>query len=398
MDDHRPQSNEKRPNDEIDIIYQLHKRYRSAFDEQQPRSTKIIDLNDDCLMKIFDHLDLSNLFNVAVSNEWLRTAARSVYRRKIGPICVTFDAISYSHCSALVCKAPIQIGPETSIADVKMFLQFLRCFGPSIQNADIYLERLNSKYFDYIDQYINQYCAGTLVSLSYSGNRKFSAANFQKPFVNLESVQLKDADLGDKLPLFVEWFPNLRHLELLDVRVDRNRIKATFNHLEHLSIDINNQDSTIGFSKRNVANLLRLHPQLQSLNIRLPGRQRMTLTTLSNIVRNNPSISTLVMSTCRDYCASSYLTRVKTAELMPFLSALPSLETIVLTRSRFSADDAIAVTRRLNSLKQFSFMFEDDDENYLHPLRNEWHIQSCPNDHINSKPRQHQFIALIRRN
>lgn len=52
--------------------------------EEPARPTKIIDLNDDCLVKIFKSLNIEDLFNVAVANEWLRPAANSVYKRKFG--------------------------------------------------------------------------------------------------------------------------------------------------------------------------------------------------------------------------------------------------------------------------------------------------------------------------
>lgn len=52
---------------------QLQRRYQQQeLPNDQPKSvppTKIIDLNDDCLMKIFHHLNLKNLYNVAVASE-----------------------------------------------------------------------------------------------------------------------------------------------------------------------------------------------------------------------------------------------------------------------------------------------------------------------------------------
>lgn len=400
MDGHPAKTNEKRPNENEDIVPQSPKRNRSASVEsvdQQPQPTKIVDLNDDCLDKIFENLDLSSLFNVAVSNECMRIAARIVYRRRFGAklVNIRIGVPSFT-------RMPSETEHEIIIGDVRTCLQFLRCFGPSIQNLKVNRSYWNSERCDYIDEYINQYCAETLVTLSFLRNRKFSVENFKKPFVNLESIQIKDADLGDQLPLFVEWFPKLRRLELLDVCVDRKfgKNKATFNHLEQLSIEINNRNSEFGFSKRNVIKFLRLHPQLRSLNIHMPSRQGMPLTTLLSIVRYNPSISTLVLTTCRDYFAS-YSVCVKTAELMPFTDALPSLEKVALTRLRFTADDAIAFVRPLNSLKQFYFMLEERDEyNYLvEQLTNEWHISDHhPFEFAHSNPNNHHIIALIRKN
>lgn len=57
---------------------------RQRPDSPPASPTKITDLDDICLEKIFDHLGFHGLFNIAVANEWLRPAARFVYKRKFG--------------------------------------------------------------------------------------------------------------------------------------------------------------------------------------------------------------------------------------------------------------------------------------------------------------------------
>lgn len=64
------------------------KRQRLENSDEKPAvavsTMKIIDLNDDCLVKIFGHLGLNELFNVSIASEWLRPAARDVYKHKFG--------------------------------------------------------------------------------------------------------------------------------------------------------------------------------------------------------------------------------------------------------------------------------------------------------------------------
>lgn len=59
---------------------------------------KITDLDDVCLEKIFDRLDLHSLFNIAVANEWLRPSARFIYKRKFGTQIVCLTAIENCAC------------------------------------------------------------------------------------------------------------------------------------------------------------------------------------------------------------------------------------------------------------------------------------------------------------
>lgn len=56
--------------------------------------TKITGLIDDCLEKIFEHLDIGSLFNAAVANEYLRPAASNVFKRKFGTERVWIDITS----------------------------------------------------------------------------------------------------------------------------------------------------------------------------------------------------------------------------------------------------------------------------------------------------------------
>lgn len=376
---HRRESNKKRVSDN-GIIQQSPKRNRSASVEsveQQPKSTKIIDLNDDCLIKIFDHLDLSNLFNVAVSNEWLRIAARFVYRRKFGTKIVKIDYVdlyanTHAYRDGMIILTPINDVDQIRISELKTCLQFLRFFGPSIDQLKVDHSRSNSKYSDYIDQYINQYCAECLVSLSFANKSNSLVKSFQKPFVMVENVHIMNVDLGNQLPLFVEWFPNLRRLELRDVRVNRRYIEASFNHTEHLSIEISNRNAEVGFSKQNVTDLLRLNSQLRSLYIYLPGRQGMTLTALMNIARRNPRISTLLVFESYE----CYTIRVKTAELIQFAGVQSSLVDLGVSHLRFTADEAIVLIRQLIALKTFRFTLENSTEidNLMRQLDNEWYL------------------------
>lgn len=60
--------------------------------DQLMQTTKITDLNDDCLERIFMLLDVENLLNVKLANKWLGPAADIVYKRKFG----TYSVCLYS--------------------------------------------------------------------------------------------------------------------------------------------------------------------------------------------------------------------------------------------------------------------------------------------------------------
>lgn len=365
MDYYRAKSNRKRSNgSKIKQGQPKRNRFKIIKQRGTPQTVKIIDLNDDCLEKIFGHLNLRQLFNVAVSNEWLRPAACSVYHRKFGTKTVVINIVSKARKGAY----PDESVHIITLDDLKTSLQFLRVFGPVITIMEMrYSLRLNC-----IDYQINEFCAESLVNISFY--RKWDIFGFQKPFTKVKNVRIVDGNINYQLPSFVDWFPNLRRLNLHNVRLD-NRYTQAFRHLVHLSIEINDRDLWV-FSKIKAGELLHRNPQLQSLNIHMAERRGMTLSTLSKMVRNNSMISKLVIFT------ASYSTSVNTAELILFASAHPLLMELDLSLFRFSAAQVIAFMRHLNSLKWFCFMLSDCTELdvLMKQLGSEWRMTFSPED------------------
>lgn len=315
----------------------------------EQHSMAITDLNDDCLMSIFEHLDLRNLINVAASIKCLRKAARSVYSIKFGGKIVAIDVSINSAVSGIL--APIQIEPWIKIHDFRTCLQYLRSFGPLISELRIgYYHYI--KLYGYVEQYINRYCVESLVSISFFHKPQFFRENFRNPFINVRKVHISRANLNNQLPLFAEWFPNVQCLKLCDVQVDHPFNEATFHHLKHLSIEIYSLYPP-DYSRESVADLLRMNPQLTSLTINIPF---IKLTALLNILSNNKSISKLVVPT------GSYSVGVDTAELIQLAREHPTLVKLDLQQFRFLADDVILLIHRLRSLQMFRFILVNNAE------------------------------------
>lgn len=126
----------------------------SLSGDNSKHEQKIIDLDDDCLAKIFDHLNLQSLFNVALANAWLRSAANDVYTRKFNQKEVRFCIDSSQRNKRLFEK-----DTKIYVNGLKMCLQYLRCFGPSISDFEIFhLFLCKPIHCDYIYQYIREYC------------------------------------------------------------------------------------------------------------------------------------------------------------------------------------------------------------------------------------------------
>lgn len=333
-------------------------------------TTNITDMNDDCLEKIFEYLDPQSLFNVGVSNKYLNISANTVFKRKYGQKKVYIGSIFVSPLASLNFLDIVNHGIH--IGGLEICLQFLRCFGRSIFRMKIAFYESNCKRCAHIYQYINAYCAESLREIEFQGK---SIIAMERPFVRVELIRIHDHILGDHLPRLVEWFPNLRRLQLYLVKIDRRFAEMAFPCLEHLAIGIEHQDKLDNFSQKNVSNLLHLNPQLRSLEIR-PFIQNMTFTFLLDIIRNNSSINRLVVH----YPSPSL--SVETEQLNQFASTLPSLVELNLCQYRLSANQALFLIHQLRRLNMFSFLLIHTEEGYfLAQLNNDWRWKSFPMAH-----------------
>lgn len=355
MDKSPAKNDMKRPNGNDTSSSQKRQRTSGSTDETQPKSQeepkKIIDLDDGCLEKIFDHLDLHSLFSVAVSNEWLRPAANIVYHRKFNNKVINIHTINIHPNPHANIKDFFWICFEkVSFSDFIICLQFLRCFGSSLSNVHIYYHGSDSKRYDYIHQYVNQFCAESLLEIEFTIKPRLLINHFEKPFVNVQTVALHYCHLGDQFSLFSQWFPNVRVLKLFDIRMDNRWIDLPFHHLEHVRINVSNGNNCDGFTKNEAAHLLHSSLQLKSLEIRMPdGRQGMTLNTLLNIIEDKSAIEKLVLTMDR-YCPT-----VKPMEIQRLINEHPLLIELDLKNVRFTIDNVLDLICRLNFLKTFFF-------------------------------------------
>lgn len=335
--------------------------------EHQNQSTKITDLNLDCLEQIFGDFDLRDLFNVAISNVWLRVAARSIYARKFSAKTVVIDIYGSFRVRTLNSSTPAQTACWITIHDLRTCLQFLRCFGRTITKLQIGYYQSYINHYDHVEQYVNEYCSESLISISYFHKSDFPSRNFhvQRPFIRTERVHISHIDLDIQLTPFVEWFPNLRSLELYASRVDHHFTGAAFQYLKHLIIKIYSR-YVIDYSLENVFEFLRINPQLKSLNISITAQ--ISSSTMLAIIRNNSLLSELIMAT------GIFCLNINASEINQLAREHPLLEHADLTRFQMSADDAVSLIRQLSSLHHFRFILGNHTEyDYLmQHLRPEW--------------------------
>lgn len=326
----------------------------------QPEEKTITNIYYDCLERIFDFLDLSSLLNVAGTCKRLQIAAAAKFRDEYGDRDITLNLENDSRFGE---DAPdIEITEYRFLVRQKVCLPFLRCFGAQISHLSITYGETPGPQLDIVEQYINQYCADTLTSVKFNGNRIFSNRIFQKPFKNVNKVSILFNDLKDQLPNFVNSFPNLRHLKLIGAGLDAMAIEVSFPNLEHLEFRVK-PILTI----KNATKLLYANQQLKILNI--ISCKELTLTDLLNMINGNTSISKLTVELC---CCSAVNTTM--TELNRFASEHPVMIELDLGSYLLSVDDIIVFLGQLNSLKKFKCEVESRSEydRLQNRIANEW--------------------------
>lgn len=221
-----------------------------------------------CLELIFPYLDVKSLASCADTCKQMKQVAEATfaqkYRKKLFYLYESKKMICYDY--------------ETDTNSIYIYepnicFKVLRCFGQMISKLNLKCSRSTAKFWKHIDEYVAKYCVNNLTQFDV-WRRDMTFENLQTTFPNVEEVRLIDCKLDGTISKFNERFPKMRTLELATSYYssaqidDRQCIEVHFPHLEHLSINISSlRANAIGFPEENVLNVLKLNPNIRSLNL-----------------------------------------------------------------------------------------------------------------------------------
>lgn len=146
-------------------------------------------------------------------------------------------------------------------------MKFLRCFGHLIITLSYFANDRTEQRNAEIHRYINEYCADSLVKIHF----KYSVIKFtiEKPFLKVETVIFSQCHLDSNIADFNRWFPRMQRLEVCSQcsATGGTFIEKHFPNLDNLSISKNDRTVNALFRQSNVAEVLRLNPQLRRLQL-----------------------------------------------------------------------------------------------------------------------------------
>lgn len=139
---------------------------------------------------------------------------------------------------------------------------FLQAFGSIITGLWI---DASTPYYKEIEQNIIKY-SKSLAVLEIIGCRKSTLDAMTKPFTKLCILRIEKGYVRGKIGNFNTWFPNLRHLYLIQNKIANPKlIQHHMPALEHLTIEIGKTKKE--FRATNVERFLHLNPELVSLQL-----------------------------------------------------------------------------------------------------------------------------------
>ena len=343
MNESEQKSSAKRLGEHDENALSKRQRLTSPPTEEPPQPTKIIDLIDDCLEKIFELLDFEDLLNVAAANKFLRPAANAVYNRKFDTKKVSLQTFFFRSPS----NPYNSIEDYLLISDLKTCLKFLRCFGSSITHLKIVYGGSRTQY-NHIHQYISQYCAESLITIQFYNKPSFPIENFVKPLANVQSVEMVGFDLIKEFPSFADIFPNATNLVVNGFGSNNCTIDTPPIRLEHLTMKLN-----WDFNRQNnlMKKLIQSNRQLQSLTINVPSQNLITMTFLLDMIKHNQLISKLIVNGGDEYS----MPFVETLEVERFVQEHSSMVELDLQNYKFTSNGVMTIVRQFNFLKEFKF-------------------------------------------
>lgn len=222
-------------------------------DQKKPKieaePLRLVDINEDCLRHIFEHLDLQDLVNVAESHVQFVPAATGAFLRYHRMQKRVFINLSNISCENDDC---LEIRDDNIAA-------FFHHFGAIVSN--LMINFLGSKKVE-VGNLLQKYCSDSIVNLDLAFCSRDDFQSIDKPFTKVEKLTIIESTLSENLSQLNTWFPSLTKLELIYANFAQpKQIEVNFAHLEHLEI----YNLEMDLPEPTLREVFRLNPQLKTL-------------------------------------------------------------------------------------------------------------------------------------
>lgn len=147
--------------------------------EEMITSTKLTDVNDDCLERVFKYLSLEDLLNVAETSKQLKTAVDRAFIFLFKDIDFRIDFVVYS----------FDMTDYVHISKIRDAFRSLRLFGNLISNLSLGLCKYD--IYKYVFPYVSTYCTDSLRKIEIDGVENDFTIYLKRPLLNVETLYFR---------------------------------------------------------------------------------------------------------------------------------------------------------------------------------------------------------------
>lgn len=227
-------------------------------------STKIIELNDECLVHILKKLHLEDLSNVVHVNKQFNQSAYNYLKKKCTNVNVTVycaNGIQWLWIDGIMGKFMFNNATELQT--------FFINAGDSISRLSI-LCATNTATITYqmVEQSILKYCSQSLVNIEFRLNHLPALSDVSIVFPNVVNLMLDGCELSEQFcQQFEDIFPSMCQLVLNECKTwDPKCIEKNFPCLTDMIINGKRKNRNV-FKKSNIEEFFRQNPQIHRLII-----------------------------------------------------------------------------------------------------------------------------------
>ncbi|XP_031635745.1 uncharacterized protein LOC116348773 [Contarinia nasturtii] len=235
------------------------------FDLNHRKSTKLTDMNCDCIGQILQKLNVEDLISAAETNQKLKFVTDMAFYAK------------YRNNKFMLNAPPLDRLVEFTnsfaehqkiiIKSTELTTKLIRIFGHHISMVEVWGRGLKiDTDFNEIEQYIQKYCLESLtsfVAINYPDN---VLCNLKGTFKNVENICFGGARFNTKLTERIrQVFPNVRVMQFQSVKIEPSVFKINnFPNMEHLRMDISDGDR---LTTRSIRSAIVSNPNLQKIDL-----------------------------------------------------------------------------------------------------------------------------------
>lgn len=271
------------------------------IDAEQKCTTKMTDIDVDCLEYIFNCLDLIDLLNVADSSKYLGRVGEPIFRRKFGKNTILLASVRLSWKRFYEVHSDCKL-----IMDFKTSLQLLRCFGHLVARIEFF-SNVSQKCVAHISptesairilSYINEYCAMHLSEIKLSDCKQNALKCLTKPFMKVQKVDISCCSFDENW--LSRFFPNMQHLTVTAYRryepFDFASIACHFPRMKHLVLNCDYDTTNRLRHMDNLVAAIRLNPQLKTFKLIYFGKPVFDMSILQQTYASFQNLETFDVS------------------------------------------------------------------------------------------------------